>query len=249
MSAHDVGQVAGDRREVERRDREDEALERPELERVEHARAARCGCSARRDANATLKRRKSMSSHAASISAWYAVLLWPSIVAALSVCRHGPASRSAARRKTRARSSKGVAAQRRRRGERGRDRALASPRRRRRGRSRAAASWSCGALTSSTSPSRNSLPPTTCGNVGPLVRHRRERGLERGALGGARRVGEDGLVRRERARRGQVEHDGIKPRRGPLRKGLRVRRARRGRKACRATMASPAGRTARSARG
>ena len=49
-----------------------------------------------------------MSSHAASISAWCAVFDWPSIVAALSVCRHGPASSSAARRKTAARSSHGV---------------------------------------------------------------------------------------------------------------------------------------------
>src|SRR6266851_3189238 len=56
----------------------------------------------------TLKRQKSISSHAASISAWCAVFDWPSIVAALSVCRHGPASSSAARRKTAARSSQGV---------------------------------------------------------------------------------------------------------------------------------------------
>ena len=56
----------------------------------------------------TLKRQKSMSSHAASISAWCAVFDWPSIVAAFSVCRHGPASSSAARRKTAARSSHGV---------------------------------------------------------------------------------------------------------------------------------------------
>jgi hypothetical protein len=40
-----------------------------------------------RSANATLKRKKSMSSHAESISAWYTVLLCPSIVAALSVGR------------------------------------------------------------------------------------------------------------------------------------------------------------------
>ena len=56
----------------------------------------------------TLKRQKSMSSQAASISAWCAVFDWPSIVAAFSVCRHGPASSSAARRKTAARSSQGV---------------------------------------------------------------------------------------------------------------------------------------------
>ena len=48
----------------------------------------------------TLKRKKSTSSQAASISAWCAVFDWPSIVAALSVSRHGPASSSAARRNT-----------------------------------------------------------------------------------------------------------------------------------------------------
>ena len=52
-----------------------------------------------------------MSSQAESISAWYAVLLWPSMVAALSVWRSGPASSSAARKKTRARSSSDSAAQ------------------------------------------------------------------------------------------------------------------------------------------
>ena len=57
--------------------------------------------------NWTLKRRKSISSQAASISAWCTVFDWPSIVAALSVSRHGPASSSAARRKTPARSSHG----------------------------------------------------------------------------------------------------------------------------------------------
>ena len=50
-----------------------------------------------------------MSSQAASISAWIAVFDWPSMVAALSVSRHGPASSSAARRKIAARSSKGSA--------------------------------------------------------------------------------------------------------------------------------------------
>ena len=57
-------------------------------------------------AKCTLKRQKSMSSHAASISAWYAVLLCPSIVAALIRARHGPARRSAALRRIAARSSK-----------------------------------------------------------------------------------------------------------------------------------------------
>src|SRR5438132_149663 len=55
-----------------------------------------------------LKRRKSTTSQAASISAWCAVFDWPSIVAALSVDRHGPDSSSAARRKTATRSCHGV---------------------------------------------------------------------------------------------------------------------------------------------
>ncbi len=64
------------------------------------------GCSASRvRPKATLKRQKSASSHAASISAWMAVLDWPSIVTALIVDRHGPVSRSAARSRIAARSS------------------------------------------------------------------------------------------------------------------------------------------------
>ena len=64
------------------------------------------GCSScTRCPNATLKRRKSISSQALSISAWKAVLLCPSMVAALRVSRHGPASRSAAFSSTAARSS------------------------------------------------------------------------------------------------------------------------------------------------
>jgi hypothetical protein len=55
-----------------------------------------------------LKRQKSISSQAESISAWCAVFDWPSIVAALSVARHGPASSSAARSRIAARSSHGV---------------------------------------------------------------------------------------------------------------------------------------------
>ena len=55
-----------------------------------------------------LKRRKSIVSHAASISAWCAVFDWLSIVAAVNVERHGPASSSAARRNTATRSCHGV---------------------------------------------------------------------------------------------------------------------------------------------
>ncbi len=65
------------------------------------------GCSRRIcSAKWTLKRQKSISSQAASISAWYAVLDWPSIVAAFRVERQGPESSSAAFRNTAARSSK-----------------------------------------------------------------------------------------------------------------------------------------------
>ena len=65
------GQVAGDRGEVERRDRVDEALERAVVHAVPHARrAAAAGSRGSARAKATLKRQKSASSHAASISAW-----------------------------------------------------------------------------------------------------------------------------------------------------------------------------------
>jgi hypothetical protein len=98
-------QVARDRGEVERRDRVDEALERPVVAAVPHP-ARSIGCSRRIcSAKCTLKRQKSMSSQAESISAWNAVFDCPSIVAALRVSRHGPASRSAALRKIAARSS------------------------------------------------------------------------------------------------------------------------------------------------
>ena len=52
-----------------------------------------------------MKRQKSMSSQAESISAWNAVFDWSSIVAALSVARQVVVSSSAAFRKTAARSS------------------------------------------------------------------------------------------------------------------------------------------------
>ncbi len=56
----------------------------------------------------TLNRQKSISSQAASISAWKAVFDCPSMVAALIRWRHGPASRSAALRMTAQRSSNGI---------------------------------------------------------------------------------------------------------------------------------------------
>jgi hypothetical protein len=73
-----------------------------------HAPGDDIGCSSYiRVINHGLNRQKSVSSQAASISAWCAVLDWPSIVAALTVSRQGPARSSAARRKTDARSSHG----------------------------------------------------------------------------------------------------------------------------------------------
>src|SRR5690348_17071099 len=68
------------------------------------------GCSSRsRRAKWTLNRQKSISSQAASISAWYTDLDWPAIVAALIVAGHGPLSRSAALSRIAARSSKDIA--------------------------------------------------------------------------------------------------------------------------------------------
>ncbi len=82
--------------------------------------------------NLTLKRQKSISSHAASISAWCAVFDWPSIVAAFSVC--APRARRAARRR---------AGRRRRAPPTACATSRAPPRRRRRSRARTSA---CAAL-------------------------------------------------------------------------------------------------------
>src|SRR5436305_5458648 len=109
-----------------------------------------------------LKRQKSISSQAESISAWKTVLLWLSMVAALAVSRQGPASRSAARSSTEARSSQLVSLH-------SRQASLAAL---------AAAStsgapawwkvastcwWSCGQTAWPTSPVRTSLPPMMSG--------------------------------------------------------------------------------------
>ena len=59
-------------------------------------------------AKCALKRQKSISSQAESISACCTFFDWLSIVAAFSVLRHGPASISEARRKTAARSLSGI---------------------------------------------------------------------------------------------------------------------------------------------
>src|SRR5439155_24632770 len=67
------------------------------------------GCSAwMRSAKCTFQRQKSISSQAESISAWWTLLLCPRMVAALRRSRHGPLSRSAARRNTAARDSHGA---------------------------------------------------------------------------------------------------------------------------------------------
>ena len=103
-----------------------------------------------------------MASQALSISAWKAVFDWPSMVAALSTCRQGPASSSAALRNTAARSCQAIA-----------------PHSRRASRAAAAASatssgpawwnrastWPCrwGMRTSATCPVRIAFPPTTTG--------------------------------------------------------------------------------------
>ncbi len=68
-------------------------------------------CSRNWRAKCTLKRRKSASSQAASISACCTVFDCPSMVAALSRSRQVVESRSAARRNTAARSSKGSSRQ------------------------------------------------------------------------------------------------------------------------------------------
>src|SRR5918999_902631 len=112
--------------------------------------------------NHGLKRQKSTSSHAASISAWWAVFDWPSMVAALRVSRQGPASSSAARRKTAARSSQG---RRLHSGQASAEALIA--------RSTSSAppwctsartwSWSCGMTASRRLPVLTSLPPITHG--------------------------------------------------------------------------------------
>ena len=76
-------QVAGDRGEVERRDREHEALERAVLQPVPAAGDRRGLLGEQAPAKCTLNRQKSISSQAASISAWNGDLDWPRIVDAL----------------------------------------------------------------------------------------------------------------------------------------------------------------------
>src|SRR5579884_3839773 len=110
----------------------------------------------------TLKRQKSGSSQPASISAWCAVFDCPSIVAALTVARHGPVRRSAARRKIAARSSHGI-----------RDQSCHASAAAAAARSTSAAAplctvartWLrlCGITCSNVSPVRTSSPPITSG--------------------------------------------------------------------------------------
>ncbi len=163
-----------------------------------HTPGEEIGCSSYiRIMNSTLKRQKSISSQAASISAWCTVFDWFSIVAATIVERQGPASSSAARRKTAARSAQGRV-----------DQSACAPR-------AAAIAWStCSAPPFATSASTCSL---RCGitaskvaaglDVGAaddqrdletLELHLADPGLELGALGRARCVRPDRLVRRRR---------------------------------------------------
>ena len=109
-----------------------------------------------------MKRRKSIVSHAASISAWCAVFDWLSIVAAVSVERHGPARSSAARRKTATRSCHGVADQAgcaSRAAAIARSTCDASPF----ATSASTWSWSCGMTASNVVPVSTRSPPITSG--------------------------------------------------------------------------------------
>ena len=109
-----------------------------------------------------LKRRKSIVSHAASISAWCAVFDWFSIVAAVIVDRHGPDSSSAARRKTATRSCHGVAdhdAWASRAAAIARSMCDASPF----ATSARTWSWSCGMTASNVVPVSTRSPPITSG--------------------------------------------------------------------------------------
>ena len=88
-----------------------------------HSPGAEPGCSARIfRAYCTLNRQKSMSSQAESISACCTDLDWPRMVAAFSVSRHGPASRSAAAQEDRGAFVEGEITPRRRRRLGGADR-------------------------------------------------------------------------------------------------------------------------------
>ena len=132
--------------------------------------------------NSTLKRKKSIASQAASISAWWAVFDWPSIVDASIVSRHGPASSSAARRKTVARSSHGQRDQS--------SHAVAAA-------SIACCTWSappwctsastcalsCGITACFSSPVVTSLPPITSGTSGRSLRIRSRRSCSRARSG------------------------------------------------------------------
>ena len=106
--AHQRGsgrQVAADRGEIEWRNGIDEAFERPVVHAVPHpVGAERLLARTAPGRRYALNRKKSISSDAESISAWNAVFDWPSIVAALSVCRHVVVSNSAARKKIAIRS-------------------------------------------------------------------------------------------------------------------------------------------------
>ena len=142
-----------------------------------------------------MKRRKSIVSHAASISAWWAVFDWLSIVAALRVERHGPESSSAARRNTATRSCHGVEAHpacAARAAAIARSTCEASPF------ATSASTWSrsCGMTASNVVPVSTRSPPITSGIESRSPDISAEPPLQLRPLGRARRVRPNGLVDR-----------------------------------------------------
>ena len=109
-----------------------------------------------------MKRRKSISSQAESISAWWAVFDWPSIVAALIVDRQVVDSSSAALRNTAARSSHGQLAHSRCAAVAAAI-ALSTSSGVARCQSASTWPWACGITTVSSRPDRIRSPPMTIG--------------------------------------------------------------------------------------
>ena len=188
-------QVGADRREVERRDGEHEALERARLELVPHARRRerllRRRCARR---SAQFQRQKSIDSQAASISAWCAVFDWPSMVAALRI---GAILRR--QQLGRAQEDREPLVERRRRPrrlrrQRGVDRRLHVVGRRPAPPSPSTFLCACGERTSAMPAPLRRSPPTRSGISTGALRHRLERALERLLLGGSGAVGRTGSL-------------------------------------------------------
>ena len=138
--------------------------------------------------NSTLKRRKSISSQAASISAWCAVFDWPSIVAALSVSRHGPGEQLGGAQEDALRGPPTASAT---------SPATPRPRRRSPAATCSAPPWWTSARTCARVvrhhgrrrvAGRDVLAADHERDLDALARHLREAALERGALGAPRRV-------------------------------------------------------------